>query len=724
MKRTCILFLLLNLFFWTHAQSPAKIQIAFYDAQKLEAQAGTPITYADDGSITLGADSSAAILHMYTSLGNNASKEQLIEAYKPNPFIKYNTGNHAARLAFTFNAKTFLSGGSFSLGGLDVTNIANGIAQFMVKRAKEELTISFFQHFQTFVNQHVEIKVLFPNTVDALGNLLSYQYPNMINNLRTAFMNDLSSLVSNLPIVLSLPKYQAFFTRFPEVRIAVNTLELVQKISRNNLGPADAIHDFADSVSFATTASPDLANFSNAVKLGDIFSQSVRDSSATGKGWISVSEFAAKAKDPGFIQIFLGLIYQQVVRENIQFDTHPFAPILAGVNGPKGPLALVRAEMTQFLQLTQQVDTVIESLAKKQNTHENLTGDDYYNLINTTINVIDFSFDVARFFNAGSDDVHSYTKLAREGNTIYQNIYKKDYPQAVTNALNFLSDLFDLINKNKASDNAIINDLKGILNTANNTVIKSGSLSSLSKSEWKAIDNAVNTPAQSDQNITVLRSAQQYKDFAKFNKVMAKVKTYGLFMANMLSAQSADDVENIVENAALPVGSSSIKKYSVFNIAVQSYLGASFRIDNPSASFSSPWTDRLGVTGPIGLGFNFGLRKAGSVGLLVNLFDLGAIIDYQLKIDTTVNSSNAAPTPTINKNYQVKLGQIVSPGFYAVYGFLANLPLAVGIGGQYGPGLGKINSGGTAVVTNPSWRFNAFLAVDIPFFNILNIKRK
>jgi hypothetical protein len=117
------------------------------------------------------------------------------------------------------------------------------------------------------------------------------------------------------------------------------------------------------------------------------------------------------------------------------------------------------------------------------------------------------------------------------------------------------------------------------------------------------------------------------------------------------------------------------------------------------------------------------MKKGGSLSLFISLFDLGAIVDYQLKTDSAVNNTGSN-TPVIKKNYQINLGQIVSPGGYIVYGFFSNLPLAVGIGAEYGPGLSKISSNGTATLNNPSWRYNLFLTVDIPFFNIMNIKRK
>ncbi len=136
------------------------------------------------------------------------------------------------------------------------------------------------------------------------------------------------------------------------------------------------------------------------------------------------------------------------------------------------------------------------------------------------------------------------------------------------------------------------------------------------------------------------------------------------------------------------------------------------------------WNDGFGVSAPIGLSFNYGLKQYGSLSLFASLFDIGAIVDYQLRNDS-IPVTATTTTPVIKKDYSIKLGQIVSPGIYVVYGLFKNVPLSIGVGGgQYGPGLGKIDVSGSTVINNPKWRWNAFLSVDIPFFTLTNNTKK
>jgi hypothetical protein len=96
------------------------------------------------------------------------------------------------------------------------------------------------------------------------------------------------------------------------------------------------------------------------------------------------------------------------------------------------------------------------------------------------------------------------------------------------------------------------------------------------------------------------------------------------------------------------------------------------------------------------------------------VLDVGAIVDYQLTSDSIAKIES-----------EITWGNIFSPGAYVVYGFFGNLPVSLGIGGQYGPGLSSVNTEDNSTVINaPNWRWGAFLAVDIPMFNIWNVNKR
>ena len=188
-------------------------------------------------------------------------------------------------------------------------------------------------------------------------------------------------------------------------------------------------------------------------------------------------------------------------------------------------------------------------------------------------------------------------------------------------------------------------------------------------------------------------------------------------MANMVEAKTEADIKAALDAVILPVGSSTIKKHSEFNFNVQSYLGARASLNKAKSTVENTWNDTFALSAPIGLSVSWGLnRNWGAISLFVPLLDLGAIVDYKLKYE-----NEGTPAEQVeSKDYTIRLGQIFSPGIYAVYGFGANIPLSFGIGGQYGPGLSKIDEDNSTKVTNPYWRWNVFLSIDIPLFNFIN----
>ncbi|WP_315821431.1 hypothetical protein [Paraflavitalea speifideaquila] len=180
-----------------------------------------------------------------------------------------------------------------------------------------------------------------------------------------------------------------------------------------------------------------------------------------------------------------------------------------------------------------------------------------------------------------------------------------------------------------------------------------------------------------------------------------------------------------MSNVILPVGSSTIKKNTHSNFTLQTYLGAYLSTSNGKTASMGAWSDKFGVTATIGVAWTPGFlswQEKGCLSLYGTVFDIGAIVDYKLRKDSVPGATGTAST-TVTKDYSVKLGQIFSPGLYLVYGFPGNLPLSLGYGFQYGPGLAKIDGGNNTTVRNPVVRWCFFLAVDLPFFNISNRNR-
>lgn len=646
-------------------------QVAYYDARNL-----AELFKSENNKEKIG-----GILGNYLPKGRDSvSLSGIRLLYLRNPFFKslaiIDTG-YFKWLLQQESVKIAQSRSAFfsSISSIDVTKYANALASLMIDRAKQELTISFFNRFKKFVEKNPEAGILFPKTTDNLSNLLTYKYPEMLPALRVSFFEDISKIAYTLDDVLALPRYEQLLANVPEVSIVLRSLRLAQEITSGATHPADAFTDFA---AFPEWKDSSLINWGSSVKLANIFSQSLRKTDAVSivndsiryqfnstQPWVSPKEIKELIKDTVAFKIYLGLIYQLAAKEKIFWkmgkETIQFTVMMAKY---KDHPIVFENKISGFIALAERTNNAYKGIIQKKDSSISLTKDDYYNYVNTSLDIIEYGLGIARSFNDSfSLPQYDYVKTLRKINNLYRHTYKEEYTQVVNDAVGILTDIEE-------------------------------------KTKWRQGD-----------------SGRSYK---KLSLVIPQIAKYGTFMANVADAKTPEDVKGALDNAILPVGSSAIKKYARFNVSIQSYLGAFLRFGKKDMAAGYAWTDRWGISAPIGISISHGFSKWGSLSVFASLIDLGAIVDYQLKVDSVINSSGDK-VPAISKDYKIELGQLFSPGGYLVYGFGGNIPLAFGVGAQYGPGLSKIDiDAGIPVVLNPKWRFNAFLSVDLPFFNLIN----
>jgi len=529
-----------------------------------------------------------------------------------------------------------------NIGGLDVTNLSKGISLFLIERAKQELNIAFFQKFKKFIEKYDEIRILFPKTSNCISNLLAYQYSQMLPNLQVAFYKDMEIIPQNLVELLMTEKYYNEIKNFPEFMVILKSIILLQQI--NQLAPPDVIESLpkiADDKKF-----PQLEELHSSLMLVSLFSNSVRTDNTEydpmiKNYWISPEKFyTCVLNSQTTFTVFLGLIYQEIKKNNIKFNGHRLDSL---IKNEESEILWYKLQFSKLLTQVNQISIVSKNIIQIKEKGNRPTNQDICLYVNTTINLFEFGFDIVSHYNSTLkvNKVDSYIELARNVNGLYFNSVSQKYALAMSNAINILNTL----NKNSGK--------KKILN----------------------------------------------------DKLMTGITTYGTFIANIADADSPEKVKEAIDAAALPAGSSSFKKNYSNNIALNAYLGVNAGNWPKDKSPSVTWNGDFRLTAPIGITWtpcSFG--KGGSLSLFVPLLDIGAMVDYQLKKDSTSQEINQ----------KIYLANIFSPGGYLVYGMAGNIPISIGFGGQYGPGLIKLGDN----LWNPSWRWNFFIAVDIPILNL------
>ncbi len=565
-----------------------------------------------------------------------------------------------------------------SLGSLNVTNIADGIAQFLIKRGKEELNVAFFNRLKTFLDSTEECKVLFPQSIEVFKNVQPYQYAEFIQSLREGFNKDLNNLIVGVNELIELPKYQELLKKLPEIRLAIRSSKIVQELSQSDGGilPDSIITQLAALKEFGEI---DL-NLGNSWKLLDVISQSVRyvpnDSLKTtleGKDtairrWITLSDMNSLVKDPITLKIFLGLVYQKADSINFKFKKVTVS-VQEFMKNNADKLFTVSALIENFVTLANDVDRSIKDIKDKQSNHT-LRNDDYYTYIIKAINITEYGFKAAntvfRFKSTNKNDAdlsdNRYIIIAKNGNDLYKNIYTKNYNNAVMNVYNILDQGFN--NKNDLAKE---------------------------KTEAPNFDSARKEFVDSIKKIEVLNP-----------KILSAVLKYGNFMASVVKAESGEEVEQALESVVLPAGSYSIKQKAAFNVSVNGYIG-----------YAWDFTSKLyahGIYAPVGISISRGSVKKNGFTLsgFVSLIDVGSIATYRLQDDST---------KTLKQD--VRLESIFSPSAQIFIAPIRNFPLAIGGGWRKTPKLFYSNK--TDFTAIPSRDvFNLSILMDIPFFTIAN----
>ncbi|MCX6269270.1 MAG: hypothetical protein NTW16_18280 [Bacteroidetes bacterium] len=642
MKKFYVIFLLVIIS--VSGKLYSQLPLPYYDAIKLSTMTLTPAS----GILDQGDDAVYQILEKYVPPSARNDKNKIREYFNPatagkpdpNPFIEISGSKHSGN-------KNFFSSGSkqvfSSLGSVDVTKYAQGVSLFLIDRAKQELNIAFFQKFKKFVEKNPEIGILFPNTTNSLGNILAYQYSQMLPVLQEAFYQDMEILPANLVEVLLMDKYYNKVKNFPEFIVIIRSVALLQQI--DFLSPPeilDKLPEIAD-----VDSMPQLRNLYSSLKLVAIFSNSIRTDSAhyteaQTNYWVSSKEFYDNILNkPIVLNLFLGLVYQQIKNDSLGFNKTLLAD---QISNNSQQILWYNLQFTKLLTQVNQINAAARSIKLLKENGEKPTSQDICTYVSAAIDLFDFGYDMITHYNPGIKTMDIYIELARNANSLYIHAISQKYALAMNNAIH----IFSTFNKNPGN-NKVFNE-----------------------------------------------------------NFITGINTYGTFIANVAGADTPQEVQAAIETAALPAGSSSMKKNYSNNIALNAYLGVNAGNWPKDKSNSMTWNGNFRLTAPIGIAWTpFSFGKGGALSVFASILDIGAIVDYQLNGGSPGDSANPEVTQ------KIYLANIFSPGGYLVYGMAWNLPVSVGFGGQYGPGMIKMGND----LWNPTWRWNFFIAVDIPVFN-------
>lgn len=590
--------------------------------------------------------------------------EEILEAYQDNPFISpFLTDDFLGSLSNSVvdlsiiraNARGSLDAVGTGLG-LPGSTFLLGLTDFLVERTKQELNIAFFIELRKALNNSEEMRYLFPITKDVLLKIDDniYQFKAFWELLRESFLMDLDNLVYNLDDYVQLSER----IKDPLSRHLMSDFFKVTELIYDKTTPANVITYLADEsylqiLDPATEKTGTLQILQDQLKVLGVISKSLEESDGSGY-WVDPQRIVDMMRDPVVGVFYLGFLYEEGKALNIGDQT-----------------------------LAQHLSVLVDNTDRTRKLFNT-----FKLFLNEAGKLERIANDIRTQNNNNRRSRNSTPPTAADIEAEHQNYF--NFTQGVCELILYATNFKKELAGPSPMDSVVTRYLSivGDLNTVTLEIKRQQYTSALVHS------------------LFIIEKLLPQDSFKCQRQVLLK---YGTFIATAVGAKTPAEVSSVIAAFALPPGSSAMKKYSKFSVALNAFVGISGGQETLNKGLgTNPY---YAIATPIGVSFNWGFDNYGSVGVLASLIDIGALTSLRFQ------DNSAADLPDL------KLENVFAPGAYLVYA-VPKYPIAIGIGAQLGPNLRSVTDNNLNVVEASGWRWGAFLAVDIPIVSFYNSERR
>lgn len=214
------------------------------------------------------------------------------------------------------------------------------------------------------------------------------------------------------------------------------------------------------------------------------------------------------------------------------------------------------------------------------------------------------------------------------------------------------------------------------------------------------------------------------------DEVAEHFNTYGRFMVNVLTAETSDDVKEAFEDAAMKTGSYMVKQTSRTSLTVTLLPGyslgrewASQSTPQPTANAVSPTATYMGMSLPVGLEFSFLPSRFGTWGVNAQVLDLGAVMNFRLSQTPQADTVGVDTLTTTSIAPEIGFRQVLSPGIALLY-HVPKAPIVIGARASYTPLLRDLQQNGSPVLQTNMWQVGGMIAVDVTAFQLFASRKK
>ena len=554
--------------------------------------------------------------------------------------------------------------------GLGFTDIADGFSRFVVGRVKQEIINSFFTTFEEDFEESTEMPILFSTTHQYLKVMEDQSSNMMMDVLRESFAKDLKTIPDNLPRLASTNKYQRLARKYPTLRTTLATAAAANYLVENKKHPAKVINKLT---SLDYIQNSENVGAKRALNTLAFVSNSLRDAANPSSEWLTADRLDYLETIPAAPIFFMGLNYQlhgHLIKDLV-IDPSTFE-ITANALG---------WEFGKYTQLVNMQD-IVNAYRPSPSAKVSLKADTDM-VTNSTYEIFRPYF---RDFLTLSRNVDLHLEELKSRETASGQMSFTDYMKYVEVFLDVLR--YAILNKSFGSPESV-----SAVEVAIPALIDMRK--SIQSEEYKSAIIYLNV---------VLASALPESEA----DVKQDLLKYGLFMANVTNARTAEEVRIAVEAVALPVGSAAVKRRSQYNISLNTYAGPFIAQEYLFDRTTEPWATSGGLFAPIGIAVSKG-TPYGSLSFYASIIDIGALVNFRFK------DPNAQRLP------EFKLQNVLAPGGYIIYG-IPKVPVSIGGGVQYGPQLREINTMAATIDFSAAYRWSLFVGIDIPLLNFYTVE--
>jgi hypothetical protein len=551
-------------------------------------------------------------------------------------------------------------------------------------------------HLQKALAKFDELRLLFPNTLEALNKIEVTRYSSSLNVLKASFEDDIKAILSNISKLATLERYQRIINRTPVLTVVFVACDIVAQLQKETIAP-EIIYQLGKAP-YVASAGVSTNNYNSTIRLAALLSNSLRnikigDQNKNTIGWVDRKNLNELRDNEPLFRIFMGLFAQNAEKIVFRFNAGTFG-MQKALYDNMDAIIKTRYIVYNFSQTVSNLNEYTSKAAELRKTdakHSEFVKI-YLKMANEIIGFsekcldvlpTDVTIKVRQEIKIIKD---RYVPMVKQANEVVVKLEEKEYSRALYEADTLIVQIFD---------KGVVSDIENEIKALNNDI--------------KKAEDGHSTADEIAQLKTRLEKLEkELKADKNFEEVREYYIKYGLFVCSVAEAKNSTDVKEAIQAVALPTGSSRIKKERKFTIGLNAYVGVYHAWNKKQSGINLPKTE-WGITAPIGFAMSWGkFLGTGSFSIYGGLVDVGAIFTYKVNTDNSVKSD-------------IEFGQLLSPSLGFTYGLPIikkyNIPLSIGVNHQWGPKLRKVDDTGNSVLPLLTRRINVFVAVDIPIVN-------